>query len=72
MATTRRGTHRGISLSLQGKVLLLVLVPLLLTTMTLIGVVAYDLVQASRTALAEQRDLHFSATQAAILHDPGL
>ncbi|MCI0510551.1 methyl-accepting chemotaxis sensory transducer with Cache sensor [Chromohalobacter marismortui] len=66
MATTQHGAHRGSSPSLQGKVLLLVLVPLLLTTITLIGVVAYDLVQASRTALAEQRDMLVESRKAAV------
>ncbi|GHB02290.1 methyl-accepting chemotaxis protein [Modicisalibacter luteus] len=66
MAKTRHKTRRGGSLSLQGKVLLLVLAPLLLVTIALIGVVAYDLVQASRSALAEQRTMLIESRQAAV------
>jgi len=66
MAIPGHKSRHGFSLSLQGKVLLLVLVPLLLVTVTLIGVVAYDLVQASRTALAEQRTMLIESRQAAV------
>ena len=66
MATTTHKSRRGVSLSLQSKVLLLVLAPLLLVTITLIGVVAYDLIQASRTALAEQRSMLIESRKAAV------
>ncbi|SFH88453.1 methyl-accepting chemotaxis protein [Modicisalibacter xianhensis] len=66
MAITNHKRRRGFSLSLQGKVLLLVLTPLLLVTAALIGVVAYDLVQASRSALAEQRAMLIESRKAAV------
>ncbi|MEC9483867.1 MAG: methyl-accepting chemotaxis protein [Halomonas sp.] len=66
MAITRAQSRRRFSLSLQGKVLLLTLVPLLLVTVALIGVIAYNLVQTSRASLVEQREMLIESRKAAV------
>lgn len=66
MAIKTTKSRRLFSLSLQGKVLLLALVPLLLVTAAMVGIVAYDLVQASRASLDKQRNMLIESRKAAV------
>lgn len=59
---------RRLSFSLQSKILALVLIPLLLVTFVLVTVASYDRIQASRTNLAEQRDMLIEARESAVLN----
>ncbi|WP_227368104.1 methyl-accepting chemotaxis protein [Halomonas sp. M20] len=57
---------RNFSLSLQGKMLLLTLVPLLLITLALVSFAAYDRIQDNRSTLAEQREMLIEARKTAV------
>ncbi|WP_458524422.1 methyl-accepting chemotaxis protein [Onishia taeanensis] len=52
--------------NLQAKILTLVLVPLLLITLTLVGMNTYDSIQSSRQNLAQQRDELLQSRQEAV------
>ncbi len=65
MARIRLG-RRGTSLSLQVKVMGLVLAPLILVTTLLVAVNTYDRISDSRATLAEERQLLIDARKAAV------
>lgn len=54
------------SLSLQNKILMLVLIPLLLLTIALVSIAAKDRIQASHATLTKQRDMLIQTRQEAV------